>query len=84
MAAKDPCIHELKLEDFEKENPGWSTSYLYEVQYVFTEEATQEQECAWMNKWWHRDDYGKFGCYYHVVHVDCCRKVGHDGWYSYS
>ena len=84
LAAKDPCIHELKLEDFEKENPGWSTSYLYEVQYVFTEEATYEQECAWLNKWWHRDDYGKFDCYDHIIHVDCCRKVGYDGHYSYS
>lgn len=83
FAAKDKCIKELVLYDFEKENPGWSTSYLHEVQTTFTKESTQEEECAWMNKWWHKDDYGEIGYYDYVIHVDSCRKEGSDDYYSY-
>lgn len=82
FAKKAKCIDSLRISCFEKENPGWSTSYLYEVQYVFTEEATSEEECDWLGKWFHKDEYGKYG-YDCIVKVDSCRKIGKDERYFY-
>lgn len=84
FAGKSKIIKEIELYDFEKENPGWSTDYLYEVRYMFTKEATQKEEVRWLNFWWHRDRYGEYATYHCVISLDDCKKEGHKGRYGYK
>lgn len=84
IARKDKCISELSFVDFEKKNPSWSTSYLYEVNVKFTEAATDEEEVNWLNKWFKKDKYGKFDAFDHVVELQLLTKEGREGCYSYG
>lgn len=84
FARKDKCIHSLEIYDFEKENPGWSTSYLYEIRITFTEAATEDEECKWLNKWFHKRKYGKYGYFDNVISIDSFRKVGMDERFTYD
>lgn len=85
FARKAKCISELTIYDFEKENPGWSTSYKYEVRVKFAKDSTEEEEIKWLDKWFHRWKYGKYGYYDYVVELDnCFTKEGMDGGYSYE
>lgn len=77
-------IHSIEWHDFEKECPGWSTDYLYEVRFTFAEKATEEQEQKWLNFWWHRDRYGKYGYYDTIIKVNhYYNKIGIKDRYTY-
>lgn len=84
LAKRDKCVKSIVLEDFEKENPGWSTSYLYEVQITFVADSTDEKEISWLNKWFRKKKYGKYGCFDHVIEVDSLQREGLDGFYAYQ
>lgn len=84
FAKRDRCIKSIKLYNFEKENPGWSTSYLYNVQIVFKKDSTDEQEIAWLNKWFRKETYGKFGCFDSVINIDSLHRDGLNGGYHYG
>lgn len=71
-------INNIEFLNFEKENPGLSTSYLYEVNIRFKESATDEQMDKWLDFWWHRKKYGKHGYYDYVVEINDITKVGTD------
>ena len=71
-------VDSVVLHDFEKENPGWKTSYLYSVDICFSEYATNEQIVKIMN-FWRKEKYGKFGYYDFVVEVDGFRIHGKKG-----
>ena len=59
FAKKSKIIDHIKYEDFEKENPGWSTSYDYAVIPTFKGYATDDKIDKWYRKWFRRDEYGK-------------------------
>lgn len=84
FAKRDKCVKSIVLEDFEKENPGWSTSYLYEVQITFAEDSTDEKEIKWLNKWFRKQKYGSYGYYDHVISVDSFRREGKEERYTYA
>ena len=84
LCKNDKCLDNIELYDFKKNNPGWSTDYLYQVRIRFTEAATEDEELAFLNKWWHKDHYGKIGYYDFVVELDSFTKVGKDEWYTYA
>ena len=85
FARKAKCISELTIHNFEKENPGWSTNYKYEVRVKFTKDATDEQETKWLDRWFHRWRYGEYGVYNCAVKLDnCFAKEGMDTRYTYK
>lgn len=63
LCSKSKCINKIELHDFEKENPGWSTSYLYNVIVDFREDSSDKDQCKWVSRWFHRDKYGRFDKY---------------------
>jgi hypothetical protein len=77
-------VKSIELYDWEKNNPGWSTSYLYEVRITFTEDSTNEKEVNWLNKWFKREEYGKFDSYDHVIEVGILHRDGLSAAYSYG
>lgn len=84
LAKRDRCIHDIKLYDFEKDNPGWSTDYRYGVEITFAAEATEEDEVAWLNRWFKKRKYGKYGCFDYAVEVQDFNKVGREEAYTYT
>ena len=84
FAKRDKCVKSIELEDFEKENPGWSTSYLYEVKITFSEDSTDEKEVKWLNKWFKKEEYGSFDAFDHVIEVGELHRYGIDNAYSYG
>lgn len=85
FAKRAKCISELTIYNFEKENPGWSTDYKYEVRVKFAKDSTEEEETKWLDKWFYRWRYGKYGYYDCAVKLDpCFTKEGRDGAYSYE
>lgn len=83
FAKRDKCVKSIVLYDFEKNNPGWKTSYLYEVRIVFAEDSSDDAEVAWLNKWFRKEKYGEYGYYDHVIKVGRLRRVGIEYPYSY-
>lgn len=85
FARRSKCISELTIYDFEKENPGLSTSYKYEVRVEFAEDASEEDEIKWLDRWFHKWEYGKQGYYGCVVELaSSFTKEGTDCRYSYE
>lgn len=84
FAKRSKIIESIVIEDFEKENPGWSTGYLYKVKITFNEAATEIEEQKWLNRWFRKDSYGKYGAFNKVVELDPFRKVGFDGMFVYK
>lgn len=70
FATKSKCIKNIIIEDFEKENPGWSTDYFYQVIPVFTKNSTELEQIKWMNRWFKYGEYGKYDVYNCFVKVD--------------
>lgn len=83
FAKRAKCIKSIELYDFEKENPGWSADYLYQVRVVFNKNSNNKAEIAWLNKWFKKDKYGKFGYYDHVIALDRFRREGLKKPYTY-
>ena len=82
LMRKSKLIKSISIYNFEKENPGWSTSHLYEIRTVFSKDATDEQIIKFMSRWCKKDRYGKFGYYDYVVSVDSCSQEGKKGYFS--
>lgn len=78
LCKRSPVVHDIVLNDFEKNNPGWSTNYLYEVQITFTEDATNDQMIDWLNTWWKHTEYGVLG-YDCIVEIGLFHQIGEDG-----
>lgn len=72
-------IHSIELYDFEKENEGWSTDYLYQPRITFNENVTEKQMCKWLDFWWKKEKYGKFGYYDYIIELSWFSQVGRDG-----
>lgn len=83
IAKRSKCISNLQLYNFEKENPGWSTDYLYGVRVTFTADATSDEEVAWLNRWFKRDKYGKYSTFDYAVELKPLRKDGMDEEFTY-
>lgn len=83
FAKFDKCISDIEIHNFEKENEGWRTNYLYNIIPIFTAECKAEDEVNWLNKWFHKDHYGEYGCYDYIVEISSCKKVGKEGSYFY-
>lgn len=56
MCKNSNIINNIVLYDFEKENDGWSTDYLYQVRITFNKDVSDEQMCKWINLWWKKID----------------------------
>lgn len=84
FAKRAKCVKSIELYDFEKENPGWSTSYLYEIRITFAKDSTEEKEVKWLNKWFKKDKYGEYGAFDHVIEVDALMRDGIEGRYTYT
>lgn len=84
LCKRSKIIESIELYDFEKENEGWSTSYLYQPRIIFKENVTEDQMCKWANFWWHKDKYGEFGCYDYVIELEAFRQIGYDGFFRFS
>ena len=85
FAKRAKCISELIIYDYEKENPGWSTGYDYQVRVKFTKDATEEDETRWLDKWFHRWKYGKKDIYGCIVELSgSFTKEGSDERYTYE
>ena len=69
FARKAKCISELTMYNFEKDNPGWSTDYKYQVRITFTADSTEQEEVKWLDKWFHKWEYGKYGFYGCIVEL---------------
>lgn len=83
FAKRNKCVKSIELYDFEKENPGWRTSYLYEVRIVFAKDSTNEKEVKWLDRWFRKEKYGKYDSFDHVITVDSFERDGLDGRYTY-
>lgn len=83
FAKRNKCVKNIELYNFEKENPGWSTSYLYEVKITFAEDSTDEKEIKWLNRWFKKENYGKYDYYKNVISLDSLHREGLKGTYGY-
>lgn len=77
-------IDNIELYDFEKDNPGWSTDYKYQVRITFSEDATEEQMCRWLDFWFRKDEYGEFRTFDHVIKLDWFRQVGKEEQFAFT
>ena len=84
FAKQNKYVKSIELYNFEKENPGWSTDYLYQVRPTFTAESTADNEVKWLNKWFKRDKYGKYDRYDCVIEVGYLHRDGKNEAYSYG
>ena len=84
FAKRAKCVKNIELHDFEKENPGWRTSYLYQVRVVFNADSNDDIESAWVNRWFKKTKYGKFDYYDHVIEVDRFQREGLKERYTYT
>lgn len=84
FAKRNKIVKSIELYNFEKENPGWSTSYLYEVKITFTKDSTDEKEIKWLNKWFKKEHYGKYEYYRYVISLDSLSRDGLKGTYGYT
>lgn len=78
FAKRSKIIDNIYLEDFEKENEGWSTDYKYKVHPTFKADTTDEQILKWFSLWFRKEDYGKFGIYEYVVKSESFKIAGDD------
>ena len=84
LCKNDKVVHNIRLEDFEKENPGWSTSYKYGVEIEFAEGVSDEAMCKFLNRWFKKDKYGKFSTYEYMVELQPYTQVGREGCFNFD
>lgn len=84
LSKKSKIVKSIELYDFEKNNPGWSTSYLYEVRVNFTMDASDDAITKWVFKWFPRRNYGKFGYYDYVISADYFHQEGVKGCFDFQ
>lgn len=83
IAGKARIIDHIHIEDFEKENTGWKTNYKYGVWVTFREDATDTDMVLWLNRWFHKDKYGKFDMYDYQVELQHLKQVGRDSLFTF-
>lgn len=83
LAKNNKCIKDVEFHDFNAENPGWETSYLYNVVPVFTRESTEDEQLKWMNRWFKKEEYGRIG-FDSIVDVKECKIEGSEKIYYFS
>lgn len=71
LCKNSKIIESIELYDFEKENKGWSADYLYKPRITFNENVTKKQMCKWLDFWWRKEKYGKFGYCDYVIKLGC-------------
>lgn len=81
FAKRDKNILSIKLEDFEKENPGWSTDYLYKVIPTFKKVTSDEDIFKWYYRWFRKEKYGEFKYYSCVVESSYFKMEDNDKYY---
>ena len=64
------------MYDFEKENPGFSTGYLYQVRIMFKSGVTNEQMLKFLGRWADKFEYGEYSKYHHIVEIGDLRQEG--------
>ena len=69
LAQKAKCVHHIEVHNFEKENPGFRTNHLLEVNIFFSEHSSEEQERKWLSFWFKKGSYGKFDYYDYITRV---------------
>lgn len=84
LAKKNSIIKEIKIYNFEKENPGWSTDYLYGIRIIFTKNSTDEKEVKWLDKWFKHNKYGKIGYFDYYIELQDLFREGVEGPYFYT
>ena len=62
-------LYNVELYDFEKENKGWSTSYLYKIILTFNN-VGEDKICDFYDFWFKRAKYGKFDTWNWVIELD--------------
>ena len=62
-------LYDVELYDFEKENEGWSTDYLYKIKLTFDNVDTNKI-CDFYDFWFKREKYGKFDTWDWVIELD--------------
>lgn len=82
FAKRSKIIKEIKFLNFEKEHPGWSTSYLYSVKVQFSKDAEDDDIIRWANRWFKKRKYGKFAYFDYAVEVDTFTQEGKKGCFS--
>lgn len=78
ICKRSKIVHDIELYDFNKNNQGWRTNYLYQVNITFTEYATDEQMLDWLDFWWKQHEYGKLKLSDCVIEVGSFKQIGHD------
>lgn len=63
-------LYSVELYDFEKENEGWSTSYLYKIILTFNNVDDGNKICKFYDFWFKRAKYGKFDTWDWVIELD--------------
>lgn len=84
FAKRNKYVKSIELYDFEKENPGWATDYLYRVKIVFAKDSNDEKEIEWLKKWFRKEHYGQYDVFDHVIEVDSFRRDGVEECYTYT
>lgn len=84
LSKKSKIVKSIELYDFEKNNPGWSTSYLYEVRVTFTKDASDDAITKWVFRWFPRRNYGKFDYYDYVISADYFHQEGVSGCFDFQ
>ena len=62
-------LYDVELYDFEKENKGWSTNYLYKIKLTFND-VDANKFCDFYDFWFKRAKYGKFDICDWVIELD--------------
>jgi hypothetical protein len=62
-------LYDVELYDFEKENEGWSTNYLYKIKPTFNDVIASDI-CNFYDFWFKRTKYGKFDTWNWVIELD--------------
>lgn len=67
------------------ENNGFRDSCeVYTIEITFTKNATDEEICNWLNKWFHKNEYGKLNknFYDYAVKLAPLRQIGYEGTFT--
>lgn len=70
-------LYDVELYDFEKENEGWSTDYLYKIKLTLNNVDT-DKICDFYDFWFKRTKYGKFGTWDYVIELDSMFRIKDD------
>ena len=76
LKSKSKIVSSITMYDFEKENPGFSTGYLYQVRIMFKSGVTNEQMLKFLGRWADKFEYGEYSKYRCVVEIGVLRQEG--------